>query len=170
MNWARYSARLRLLGIVVFGGMIALYNVGLHYLNESANASIARTTSAQDVPTQFDLLVAAASVRQVYATGHDSFAEATPTAMDSQPGNHIEWTSGPVSQSPQRSVSMYISDPVATVAMEGATGTCWFARVDMQVNGGASPNGVMFAGEYHTTCWASGPPTSGWSYAFPPEG
>ncbi len=169
MNWIRYSARLRLLGIVVFGVMIALYDVGLHYLDESAAASIARTTSAQDVPTQFELLAAAASVRQGYAAGHDSFAGTTPTAMDSQPGNRLEWTTGSAGQSPPRSVSMYISGPVAMVAMEGATGTCWFARVDMQVNGGAPPTGVMFAGEYHTPCWASGPPPDGWSYSFPPR-
>ena len=111
MNWARYSFRLRLLGIFVFGGMILLYNTGGHYLGAwtktngtqvapEAQLPPVTRTPAGDVSIQSDLISAAATARAVYVANHGTFDGLSSAAMNSQPGNHLLFT---IVQSPRGS-------------------------------------------------------------------
>jgi hypothetical protein len=170
MNWGIYSIRMWIVAVAVFGGMTILYDVGLHFLSaESGKPTIASESTAEDIPAQFNLLAAAAYLRGVYAINHDTFTGVTPTTMEAQPNSHVAWSIEPASGYSHLHSSIAAAGPVATLAMWGADGTCWFARIDMQIDGGGQPNGTTFVGQTHSECYAANPPDSGWTAAFPPR-
>jgi hypothetical protein len=183
MNWARYSFRLRLLGIFVFGGMILLYNTGGHYLGAWTKTNGTQVapevqlppvtrTPAGDVSVQSDLISAAATARAVYVANHGTFDGLSSAAMNSQPGNHLLFT---IVQSPrgsQKAISFSGTGEVMSLAEWGNDNDdiCWFASVNMQVNGGAPPGGIQFVGVKSPICAAGAgyDPSAGWAVEFPP--
>lgn len=171
MDWARYSFRLRILGIAVFGGMILLYDVGGHILNaESGKPTMVTASTAGDIPAQSNLLATAAYLRGEYSANHATFTGVTPMTLEAQPSSHLVWSTGPASGYGDVYSSLSAAGAVATLAMWGSNGTCWFARIDMQLDGGGQPNGTTFLGQAHSECYAASPPVLGWAAAFPPPG
>jgi hypothetical protein len=179
-NWARYSVRMRIVGIVFFGGMILLYDAGGHLLlalNKTpvpvSEAQLPPVTSSPpgDVAVQSDLVDAAATARAVYSANQRTFSDVDAGLMQySERGNHLSFTN---IESPPGTqvVSVSAGGPVATLAVWGtdSDNICWFARVDMLVNGGAPPGGIQFVGVRSGACEAALAPQGVWADEFPPE-
>ena len=174
VNFARYSIRLRFAAIVIFGAMFFAYNLGLHFLDARAGrtfiSGVATTSMPTDVLIQSQVVEAAAIVRSAYAANHGSFAGLTPATLNAQPGTHLVFVA-PGQVAYNEEVSTALSPTTATLVLPADGDMCWFARINMQVNGGESPNGVQFAGTRGSTygCTAASAPASGWTNAFPPE-
>jgi len=179
-NWVRYSIHMRIVGIFVFGGMILLYDAGGQLFGAwkaTPGVRVAREaqippvteSSPGDASIQSDLIHAAATAREAYVADHGSFNGVTWGVMDAQPGNHLSFTN--VASPPgTQTISFSAEDAVATLAGWGGDNdnVCWFARVDMQVNGGAQPGGLQFQGMKSFSCVAVFAPSSGWADGFPP--
>ena len=174
MNFARYSFRLRFAAIVIFGGMIFAYNVGLHFLDARASrtfvSGVATSSTPSDVLIQAQVIKAATVVRGAYVANHDSFVGLTPATLNSQPGTHYGFV-GQGQLAYDEAVSAVFGPTTATLAAEAGGDVCWFARINMHVDGGEPPNGVQFVGTQGSTpgCTAASAPVSGWTNGFPPE-
>jgi hypothetical protein len=162
--------------------MILLYDAGGHLLealHRTPTVPVApvqmlpvTSTPAGDVVLQSDLINAAATARGAYLANHGTFDDVTWDEMDAQPGNHLSFTGVTSLTGPQRSISFDAAGAVANLAVTGNDDNiCWFARIDMQVNGGASPGGTQFVGMKTTAdgCWGGAAPATGWADGFPPE-
>ena len=127
------------------------------------------TSTQQDFATQENLLGAMVYLRYTYPSNHDTFIGITPASLSQNPHDQLTWESGPVASGNAEVMSLAVQDQTAVIASLSATGACWFARVNMQVDDGALPTGMQLAGQLGGQCNAQDPPTTGWGSHFPPQ-
>jgi hypothetical protein len=65
-------------------------------------------------------------------------------------------------------MSLAASGTTATIAAVSATGACWLARINMQIDGGRVPNGTQFAGRWEVHAMRCIPPLLGGTPSFRP--
>jgi hypothetical protein len=166
-EFIRFSVVARIAAVVIFGSLIFLYNLGGHYIGERG-PQIATTSTPQDGVAQSNLMGAAGDLRTAYVFNHNTFTGITATVMQSSSGGQLQWSEPPESSTSDHSPNFAASGPIVTVALLSTSGSCWFARVNMELNGGLTPGGLYLVGQTHAGCSAANPPPAeDWSIAFP---
>ena len=128
------------------------------------------SSTEQDYATQSNVQGASLYLKLAYAPDGSTFSGMTTAKlMASDPHDNLTWVSASTDSTNGDTMSLVASGATATIASMSTTGACWFAKIDMQINGGRVPNGTQFAGSMGGACNASHAPTSGWNSQFPPR-
>lgn len=128
------------------------------------------SSTEQDFATQLNVGGASLYLKYAYSPDGMTFSGMTPAKLvASDPHDNLTWVSASTDSTNGDTMSLAASGSTATIASMSATGACWFARINMQIDGGRVPNGTQFAGSMGGACNALHPPTSGWNSQFPPR-
>jgi hypothetical protein len=128
------------------------------------------SSTEQDFATQINVQGASLYLKLAYAPDGSTFSGITTAKlMASDPHDNLTWVSASTDSTNGDTMSLAASGPTATIASMSTSGACWFAKIDMDIDGGRVPNGTQFAGSMGGACNASQAPISGWMPQFPPR-
>lgn len=128
------------------------------------------SSTEQDYATQTNVQGASLYLKLAYAPDGSTFSGMTTAKLvASEPHDNLTWVSASTDSTNGDTMSLAASGAMATIASMSTTGACWFAKIDMQIDGGRVPNGTQFAGSMGGACNASHAPNSGWNSQFAPR-